>query len=217
MTGSRTLSVGVAAAVAPVCAMAPEAAADTLYTQSDLIAPVTSTQFVALVHASVHRPPLVQSAWGSRGLPAGPVETDVAIDSPPGFDSYSLIGLDAAGGVFVSFVDPSSVLGQPFSTVFPGFDEGQVASAILTSGPLLTSFISELDKMPNVAAPMGVQSQAVDFSNGADYGTFVADFQPVPAPGVATVVIFGGVGALLRRGRRGTARGRAASAAVFTG
>jgi len=198
MHGSKALATGIAAALVPVCVVAPESTAAVLYTQSDLIAQAPTTRFVALVHQELHRPPRALLSWGTGILPAGLNNRDVAVDSPPGFDSYTLIGLDSVGGVFVSFSNPAAAIGQPFSSVFPGFSEAQVADAILTGDSSLTDFMNLLDTMPSVGTSMGLECRTVHFSDGADYGSFIADFSPVPAPGATMVVMLGGVFSLRR-------------------
>ena len=201
MNEAKLFAAGVTASLVPVLAAVPEASAGTVYTQSDFVAAVPTSRFVALVHQELHRPPVLLSAWGVRTLGAGGQSLDFEVESPPSFDSYSLVGLDASGGVFVTFADPSIALGRSFSSVFPGMSEPEVAHAIGSGGPLLDEFVARLDAMSGVAAPMGVQSQAVHFSDGAYYGTFIADFFPVPAPSAAVMFVLAGPLGLVRRRR----------------
>ena len=126
---------------------------------------------------------------------------DAPIADPPDFDSYALIGLDSAGGVVVTFADPSLAFGRPFEAVFPGFSEPQVADAILTGGPLLDSFIAQLGVTPGASTPTHVDCYCVHFSTGAIYGTFIADTSPVPGPGAGMVLLIAGSSSLRRRRR----------------
>ncbi len=193
---------GVTAALAPLAAVSPESSAAVVYTQSDLQAPVPETMFVTLtVDTDTHRPPRVLFAWGTRTLPAGPHNLNIDIPSPPDFDAYALIGRTASGGVLVSFGDPAFALGRPFSDVFPGFQESQVADAIAFGGPVLDQFVLALDTTPGVATEMQVACRTIHFSDGVDFGSFVAGFEPVPAPGCVLFVSVAGTFALTRRRR----------------
>jgi hypothetical protein len=203
MNTSKAIAAGVTAALVPISATPPQAAASIVYTHSDLIAPGDHTQFVTLVNADLHRPPRVLFSWGGFKLASGPQDTNAAASDPPDFDRYCLVGLDSAGGVFVSFADPSAALGQSFSTVFPGLSEAQVADAIVNGGSAFDNFMSVISTTPGAVAPMGVQCSCVHFSDGAAYGTFVADFNPVPAP-ATLLVTFAGPIFLLRRRRTPT-------------
>ena len=192
----------VAAAIVPICVAASESEAAVIYTQGNLLAPAPTTRFVTMaVDADLHRPPRVLFAWGSAGMSAGPSTRNVDVDSPPDFDSYALIGVDSVGGVFVSFANPAAAIGRPFAALFPGFDESQVADAITNGGPLLTDFVTSLETVPGVATSMGAQCSCTHFSDGAPYGTFIASFNPVPAPGAAIVLMITGSGTMLRRRR----------------
>jgi hypothetical protein len=184
-------SLGVVAAVATTGAIASECSADTLYTHTDLAAPASAVQFVRLTDPSLHRPPLVMFSWGRRDLPAGAADQQTTLDPTDPFSSYFILGLDAAGGVLLSFSDNSSVLGQPFSSIFPSFSEPAVADAILTGGSLLDSFVAVAASDPRVATSVGGQvvAQVIDFSDGAGYGTMIASFAPIPAPGAASVLV----------------------------
>jgi len=201
MNEAKLFAAGVTASLVPVLAAVPEAGAGTVYTRSDLVAPAPTSRFLALVHQELHRPPQALLTWGSFTLPAGPHSVDVDVESPPNFDSYCLVGLDATGGVFVSFADPSIALGRSFSSIFPGMSEPEVAQAIESGGPLFDEFMARLDTTPGVATPMGMRSETVHFSDGAYYGTFIADFSPVPAPGAVVMFVLAGPLGFVRRRR----------------
>ena len=201
MDKSLSMALGVTAALAPLAALSPDAAA-VVYTQSDLQAPAPETMFITLtVDADIHRPPRVLFAWGTRPLPAGPFDLNVVAPSPTDFDAYALIGRTATGGVLVSFADPSLALGRPFSDVFPGFQESQVADAIAFGGPILDQFIFALDTTPGVATEMQVACRTIHFSDGVDFGSFIAGFEPIPAPGSVLFISVAGAFTLTRRRR----------------
>jgi hypothetical protein len=119
---------------------------------------------------------------------------------------YTILGAgmgsgSGGGDFFAGFSDASGALGQPFETVFPGFNETQVVDAILTGGPALDNFIDFLMTRPANQISFGSTSPVVGFSNGIDAGTILADFNPIPEPGTA-VVCLGALGIGMLRLRR---------------
>lgn len=204
MKQASSMAGAVALAVVPLTIGADKAEAAVVYTHSELQAPATSTRFVMLsVDEDRHRPPVVMLTWGSRNLPGGSSDNNVDTGGVPTFDAYALIGLDSSGGVFVTFADPNAAIGRNFASVFPGFNESEVAAAMVSGAPLLDSFVAQLDVTPGVATKVGVQCECTHFSTGASYGTFIADFSPVPSPGSSLVVLAGGAWTTRRRRARG--------------
>jgi hypothetical protein len=202
MKSSSMLGAAVVAAV-PMVAVSNESVAAVVHTESNLAGVGETTRFVTMsIDADLHRPPRVLLAWGGFRMTAGPGERDVVVADPPDFDAYSLIGVSSSGGVFVSFADPSLALGQPFSSLFPSFNEAQVADAIVTGGPLLDQFITALAETPGLRTPMGVECHCTHFSNGTPFGSFFAEFNPVPAPGTTFGLTLAGMTMLVRRRRR---------------
>lgn len=204
MNVTKSLALGIVAAAIPTCVGVPQAAAAVVHTQSNLLAPASPTLFVTMtVDADLHRPPRVLLSWGSTSLPAGPSSLDIDLGGVvPDFHGYTLIGLDANGGVMVTFADPAAAAGREFSSVFRGYNESEVAASILAGGPLLNQFINNLETIPGLATRMGVESRAMRFSVGADYGSFVADFNPIPSVGAASIFAFAGLGCASTRQRR---------------
>ena len=199
MTRKKSRHLGLAAAVLVSCGAASIASATTVYTQSNLAGPGEGCQFVALVDADLHRPPIIQFKIGSTS--GGPMQQ--SLDLPPSdqFDSYAIFGRDSAGGVFVSFANAGTGVGVSFDNLFPGFSEAQLAADLLSNGPLVPTFAGLLAQMSQACTPMGSTSSITDFSVGTDYGTFQASFTPVPEPASAALILGTAASASLIRRR----------------
>lgn len=203
MSRAHTLAPGVVASVlTTVFAATPSIQAGTLYTESNFTGPV-GTSRLALVHQELHRPQTAL-AWSPGGAPSGPHQQELEYSDALDFDTYTLFGVDGAGGIFVSFADPAAALGTPFETVFPGFSEQALVDALHNNpdGQLVAAFTQALTDTPGVIAEIDVPSTVVHFSEGAAFGTFVASFEPIPAPATALAMALGGM-CTVRRRRRG--------------
>jgi uncharacterized protein (TIGR03382 family) len=128
----------------------------------------------------------------------------VSLGSGSGFSEwYTILGTGLGSGITERFItgfsDASGALGQPFETVFPGFNEAQLNDAILTGNTaVLDPFIGSLSSTNRLS--FGTVSPAVGFSNGVEMGTILADFSPVPEPASAVVCLGAmGFGMLWRR------------------
>lgn len=190
---------GVAiAAAAAALGTGSVASATVVHTRSNLDGAGTDPRFVALVDAELHRP---ETCLAMADMGAG--QSDKTVDVPEDrkdLAAYTAFGIDDAGGIFVTFADPSVALGQTFESLFPGFSESELVTALQSDDPLVLTFASELGKTPGVVSPFGESSTVVHFSIGGSYGTFVASFDPIPTPSaVAPLACAGGIAARRRR------------------
>lgn len=194
----RRACLGAAAAVA-WAAVPDSASGATVYTRVDFFHSLTMARFVALDHLTW----LFTSELGA--LPTG--ITDRSFDTPVGqpttFSSYALIGVGSGSGysgISLTFSDSSVAIGRSWESLFPGFNEAQVADAVLTGGSNLSPFLDAIAQMSSTTTSMGVECAAVHFSDGVDMGTAIADFSPVPEPGCAVLCLGAfGIGVLRRR------------------
>lgn len=192
---SRAGRAALAAAV--IGGTSVDAMAVAVYTQSDLLGPGSSVHLVAYVHQELHRPPRAL-AIGSLGTGQQSGQWEFDLTDP--IEHYAVIGRDSAGGVFVSLNNPAIGNGVSFENAFPGFNEAEVADALLTGGPLVQAFVTRLETIPGAVTPIGIECRTTHFSVGADYGAFHASLAPIPEP-TAIATIFVGAGLLLTRRR----------------
>jgi hypothetical protein len=188
------------AGMSPSTALALGVQTTTVYTQTNLLGAADDAQFVALVDADLHRPPIVMFSWGSR--PAGPASATIDLPTADQFTDYAVFGRDSAGGVFVSFASPNTGIAKTWDALFPTISESQLADDLLTNGPTVTAFANLLAQTPEAITQMGVQCHTTHFSTGADYGTITASFSPIPEPASGALVIVTAAGCALRRRRR---------------
>jgi hypothetical protein len=121
--------------------------------------------------------------------------------NPTDYNKYVLVGLGTPGHVVVSM--SSGVFGQPFETVFPGFDEPTIASYLAADDPAINTFTSSV-LGGSYATDFNNGSDAVLFSDGGLLGSIGVDAaEPIPEPTGLVIggVIFGGTGLLSRRRR----------------
>lgn len=192
------------AAVAGAFCVVSGVSATTVYMQSDLVDTGGAPQFVAMVDADLHRPPVIRFAWG-KALAKGPSLDVIDLPTTDAFDRFAVFGRDSSGGVFVTFSNGSAGIGQSFSNLFPGISETQLADALLLSpdSQVVTDFATLLAQTPGNITPMGTATaQVTHFSNGANYGTIQASFTPIPEPGCGALIA--GAASLLIRRRRVT-------------
>jgi hypothetical protein len=175
-------------------------ASTTVYLQTDTAGPTEGNRFVAMVDGELHRPPVATLALGAGS--AGNHFTTLEVNTGESFDFYAIFGRTSDGGVYVSFSDPSVAQGYSFESVFPGFNETELANQLLNNGPLVDSFASQLSSMSAVTKSIGQSASAMRFSDGAPFGTVLASFSPIPEPGSAMVAGIIASAALMRRSRR---------------
>jgi hypothetical protein len=125
------------------------------------------------------------------------------------FDSYALIGVGTGSGgpgspdfVCVTFKDQSGI-GSSFESLFPGFNEADVATAIRAGDSSLNSFLSAVAKSAAANTTIGpaVSCTCTHLSVGVADGQFTASFTPLPEPGAMMCIAGLGFGALRRRPR----------------
>ncbi len=194
----RTTCVAAAAAV---CGATGAASADTFRVDSDLSEPVDFSQLTVLVDPELHRPETVLLTWGvdSGGTDAGANTQAVELIFNGAPDVFFVLGLSQSDHVVLSFNDPTSVIGDTFGTLFPGFDEATVASQIRTGDEGLATFIEAVGNHNAVGAPLGSIASAIELGGGTSIGTFSVSL--VPAPGALLAGVVAGTFGVRRRRR----------------
>jgi hypothetical protein len=200
MTKRKLRYASLASAVFALSAGAADSSATTVYTESNLSGTGGSAQFVALVDADLHRPPILQYALGN--LPSGQAQQSFDVPDSDSFTSYAVFGLDNSGGVFVSFSTPGYGVGESFENLFPGISESDLVADLPTDGPAAQKLAALLATMPVACTPVATQCSCTHLSVGADYGTFDASFTPLPEPGTCTLIFVATGYSLLPRKRR---------------
>ena len=133
-------------------------------------------------------------------VPGGDQYRSFIMDGGSPVDRFVTIGMASNPNLFVSLPDGNFAVGREFSDLFPGFDENALMQDLASGGtsPMFDAFVTHLDQIGFDSPPEFV-CDTVHFSAGVPLGTFLVSANPIPEPGLASILVLSGLTLLYRR------------------